>query len=408
MMELFNTADILIPAAGDMSKWAVIACDQFTSEPGYWAECERLVGEADSALRLMLPEAWLETERAEGAETRINAEMERCLRENVFRVLEDSFIYLERQQSDGRLRRGLVGAVDLEQYDFTPGSHAAIRSTEDTVAERLPPRVKVRKGAVLEMPHAMVLMNDAEDRVLGTLEARKGGLEKVYDFDLMQGSGHITGWRVCGDEAEAVSAAIRSLTGDADMAMAMGDGNHSLATARLCWLDIRESLSEAEREKHPARYALVELNNIHEAAIDFEPIHRLLLDTDTEAFLDEAESFFAGVSREGEAHHIRCITAEGEREVVVCGLTIGETIGAAERFALDYLKRHSGRIDYIHGDDTVAAMGREKGCCAMVLPAMDKTELFTSVERSGPFPRKSFSIGHARDKRFYLECRKIR
>jgi len=407
-MDIFNTADILIPAAGDMSKWAVIACDQFTSEPEYWAECERLVGEADSTLRLMLPEAWLETDRAEGAERRINAEMERCLRENVFRCLENSFVYLERRQSDGRIRRGLVGAVDLEQYDFTPGSHAAIRSTEDTVADRLPPRVKVRKGAVLEMPHAMVLMNDPEDGVLGALEARKGGLEKVYDFDLMQGSGHISGWHVCGEEAEAVSAAIRALTDGADMAMAMGDGNHSLATARLCWLDIREGLSEAEREGHPARYALVELNNIHEAAIDFEPIHRLLADTDTEAFFGEAEAFFTAVSREGESHHIRCITAEGERDICVNGLTIGETIGAAERFALDYLKRHGGRIDYIHGDDTVAAMGRESGCCAMVLPAMDKTELFTSVERSGPFPRKSFSIGHARDKRFYLECRRIK
>ena len=407
-MNIFNTADILIPAAGDMNKWAVIACDQFTSEPEYWAECERLVGEADSTLRLMLPEAWLETDRAEGAERCINAEMERCLREDVFRCLENSFVYLERHQSDGRIRRGLVGAVDLEQYDFTPGSHAAIRSTEDTVADRLPPRVKVRKGAALEMPHAMVLMNDPEDCVLGALEARKNGLEQVYDFDLMQGSGHIRGWRVCGEEAEAVSAAIRALTDGADMAMAMGDGNHSLATARLCWLDIREGLSEAEREGHPARYALVELNNIHEAAIDFEPIHRLLADTETEAFFDEAERFFAAVSREGGVHHIRCITEQGERDICVNGLTIGETIGAAERFALDYLKCHGGRIDYIHGDDTVAAMGRESGCCAMVLPAMDKTELFTSVERSGPFPRKSFSIGHARDKRFYLECRRIK
>ena len=407
-MDIFNTADILIPAKGDMSKWAVIACDQFTSEPEYWAECERLVGDADSALRLMLPEAWLESDRAEGAEGRINAEMERCLRENVFRVLEKSFVYLERQQSDGRIRRGLVGAVDLEQYDFTPGSHAAIRSTEDTVADRLPPRVKVRKGAALEMPHAMVLMNDPEDAVLGALEARKERFEKVYDFELMQGSGHIRGWRVSGGEAEAVSAAIRALTETADMAMAMGDGNHSLATARLCWLDIREKLSESQRENHPARYALVELNNIHEAAIDFEPIHRILLDTETDAFLNEAERFFEEASRDGESHAIRCITAEGQREIIVRGLTIGETIGAAERFALDYLKRHGGRIDYIHGDDTVAAMGRERGSCAMVLPAMDKTELFTSVERSGPFPRKSFSIGHARDKRFYLECRKIK
>ena len=408
-MDIFKTADILLPAEGtDMTKWAVIACDQFTSEPEYWNACERLVGEANSALRLMLPEAWLETERAEGAEARINAAMERYLAGGAFRALEDSFVYLERIQSDGRLRRGLVGAVDLEQYDFTPGSCAAIRSTEDTVAERLPPRVKVRKGAVLEMPHVMVLMDDPADTVLGTLAGEKESLEKVYDFDLMLESGHIAGWRVCGEQAEAVSAAIRALGEGRGMVMAMGDGNHSLATARLCWLELRESLSEAERATHPARFALVELNNIHEASIDFEPIHRILTDTAAEGFLDEAERFFAEASREGEEHVIRCITALGEREITVTGLTIGETIGAAERFALDYLQRHGGRIDYIHGDDTVAAMGREKGACAMVLPPMDKAELFTSVERSGPFPRKSFSIGHARDKRFYLECRKIR
>lgn len=407
-MALFNACDILIPAAADMTKWAVIACDQFTSEPEYWAECERLVGEEPSALRLMLPEAWLETAQAEGAEERINAAMEQYLSSAVFRTLESSFIYLERVQSDGRIRRGLVGAVDLEQYDFAPDSHAAIRSTEDTVADRLPPRVRVRKGAALEMPHVMVLMNDGDDTVLGTLERKKDTLEKVYDFDLMQQSGHIRGWRVSGEEAEAVSVAIHALEEGSGMVMAMGDGNHSLATARLCWLDIREELSAAERENHPARFALVELNNIHEAAIVFEPIHRLLMDTDAVSFLNEAERFFAEVSGDGEAHIIRCITAMGEREIAVTGLTIGETIGAAERFALDYLKRHGGRIDYIHGDDTVAAMGREKNACAMVLPAMDKTELFTSVERSGPFPRKSFSIGHARDKRFYLECRKIR
>lgn len=407
-MELFKTSDILLPASAPMEKWAVIACDQFTSEPAYWAECERLVGEENSTLRLMLPEAWLETERAEGAEARINAAMQRYLDEGVFRVLKDSFVYLERVQSDGRLRRGLVGAVDLEQYDFSPGSRAAVRSTEDTVADRLPPRVRVRKGAALEMPHVMVLMDDPNDSVLGPLEQGRTAFDRVYDFDLMQRSGHITGWQVCGEAAEAVSTAIRALGEGRDMVMAMGDGNHSLATARLCWLDIREGLSEEERAHHPARYALVELNNIHESAIDFEPIHRLLMDTEAEPFLTEAEAFFASASREGAVHSVRCITALGEREFALTGLTIGETIAAAERFALDYLKRHGGRIDYIHGDDTVAAMGREKNACAMVLPAMDKAELFSSVVNSGPFPRKSFSIGHARDKRFYLECRVIR
>ena len=407
-MDIFKTADILVPGSADMEKWAVIACDQFTSEPEYWARAEALVGDAPSALHLMLPEAWLEKDRARGAEERINTAMEQYLANGTFRVLRDSFVYLERIQSDGRLRRGLVGAVDLEEYDFTPGSAAAIRSTEDTVADRLPPRVRVRKGAALEMPHVMVLMDDQNDSVLGSLEAEKDTLEKVYDFELMQQSGHITGWQVCGRVADRVSAAIRALGSGRDMVMAMGDGNHSLATARLCWLDIRETLSEAERLTHPARFALVELNNIHETAIDFEPIHRLLMDTESGPFLAEAQRFFGDVSRAGEEHRIRCIAAEGERELVVTGLTIGETIGAAERFALDYLRRHGGRIDYIHGDDTVAAMGREKNACAMVLPAMDKTELFRSVECSGPFPRKSFSIGHARDKRFYLECRKIR
>lgn len=400
-MHIVTSTDILLPRAEDMGAWSVIACDQFTSEPEYWAAAEARAAEKPSTLSLMLPEAWLHTARADGADGRIADTMRRYLAEGVFQTVPDSFIYVERTLSDGRVRRGLVAALDLEQYDFTGTQRTSVRSTEGTVEERLPPRVNIRRGAPLEMPHTLLLMDDRTDSVLSLAEKTKDTLEKVYDFDLMLGGGHIAGWRVSGETKAAVQSALDALDnaalqrekyGDAaengKLTFAVGDGNHSLAAAKRFWEEKRETLPENERETDPARFALVEIENIHEPSLDFEPIHRVIFDTDTSAFAAEIT-----------AHR-----TEWEAE----DKTLGERVAAAESFCRAYIAAHGGYIDYIHGDDTARSLGEKPNCAAVLLPPVEKSGLFLSVLKNGALPKKSFSMGNARDKRYYLECRKIR
>ena len=399
-MHIVTSTDILLPRAEDMGAWSVIACDQFTSEPEYWAAAEARAAEKPSTLSLMLPEAWLHTARADGADGRIADTMRRYLAEGVFQTVPDSFIYVERTLSDGRVRRGLVAALDLEQYDFTGTQRTSVRSTEGTVEERLPPRVNIRRGAPLEMPHTLLLMDDRTDSVLSLAEKAKDTLEKVYDFDLMLGGGHIAGWRVSGETKAAVQSALDALDnaalqrekyGDAaengKLTFAVGDGNHSLAAAKRFWEEKRETLPENERETDPARFALVEIENIHEPSLDFEPIHRVIFDTDASAFAAE----FTAHRTEWEAED----------------KTLGERV-AAESFCRAYIAVHGGYIDYIHGDDTARALGEKPNCAAVLLPPVEKSGLFVSVLKNGALPKKSFSMGNARDKRYYLECRKIR
>ena len=400
-MHIVTSTDILLPCAEDMGAWSVIACDQFTSEPEYWAAAEARAAEKPSTLSLMLPEAWLHTVRADGADGRIADTMRRYLAEGVFQTVPDSFIYVERTLSDGRVRRGLVAALDLEQYDFTGTQRARVRSPEGTVEERLPPRVNIRRGAPLEMPHTLLLMDDRTDSVLSLAEKAKDTLEKVYDFDLMLGGGHIAGWRVSGETKAAVQSALDALDnaplqrekyGDAaengKLTFAVGDGNHSLAAAKRFWEEKRETLPENERETDPARFALVEIENIHEPSLDFEPIHRVIFDTDTTAFAAE----FTAHRTEWEAED----------------KTLGERVAAAESFCRAYIAAHGGYIDYIHGDDTARSLGEKPSCAAVLLPPVEKSGLFLSVLKNGALPKKSFSMGNARDKRYYLECRKIR
>lgn len=400
-MHIVTSTDILLPCAEDMGAWSVIACDQFTSEPEYWAAAEARAAEKPSTLSLMLPEAWLHTARADGADGRIADTMRRYLAEGVFQTVPDSFIYVERTLSDGRVRRGLVAALDLEQYDFTGTQRTSVRSTEGTVEERLPPRVNIRRSAPLEMPHTLLLMDDRTDSVLSLAEKAKDTLEKVYDFELMLGGGRIAGWRVSGETKAAVQSALDALDnaalqrekyGDAaengKLTFAVGDGNHSLAAAKRFWEEKRETLPESERLADPARFALVEIENIHEPSLDFEPIHRVIFDTDTSAFVSELA-----------AHR-----TEWEAE----DKTLGERVAAAESFCCAYIAAHGGYIDYIHGDDTARALGEKPNCAAVLLPPVEKSGLFVSVLKNGALPKKSFSMGNARDKRYYLECRKIR
>ncbi len=409
-MQIFKPADILLPT-GDMHRWSVVACDQFTSEPEYWQQVRRIVGDAPSTLKLMLPEAELGTKDSETESVRINAEMQRYLDSGVFRTCPDSYIYLERRLKNGTVRRGIMGMFDLEAYDWAEGTHSPIRATEYTVEDRLPPRIRIRRNAPLEMPHIMIFMDDPDNIVFSSVT--KG--EKVYDFELMQDGGSITGWLVEDKERLARAAekladpeVLRRKYGSENNAIvfAMGDGNHSLAAAKRHWEEIKKTLPESERESAPARYALAELVNIHDAAITFEPIHKVIFDTEPAGFFSEAKEFFA--DNTGDGRRIELVTGEGMESLNISGLTIGQLIGKCEDFCRAYTERHGGYIDYIHGDCECVEMSRRFGCAGILLPRMEKAELFSSVMKSGPFPKKSFSIGHGNDKRYYLECRKIR
>lgn len=395
-MRVFTPADILLPRVDDMTKWSCIACDQFTAEPEYWQEAERIVGSAPSTLRLMLPEAWLGV-RDSAAETRkIYAAMKDYVNRGIFRTVEDSFVYVERTLPSGAVRRGLVGKLDLECYDWAPGSATPVRATEGTVESRLPARVEVRRGATLEMPHIMVFIDDPENSVIPSA----AGGEALYDFELMLGGGHIRGSRVTGEAAERLTAALEAPEGS--VRFAMGDGNHSLAAAKRCWEQIKRNLPESELETHPARYALAEIVNIHDEAVTFEPIHRVLLETVPRGFIEEA----AARLPRGKGQAVTLLAGRREMEIET-GMPLGALVALVDELLGDWRREHGGEPDYIHGDEEARALGGRPSSVGVLLPRLEKAELFPYITEHGPYPKKSFSIGHARDKRYYLECRAI-
>ena len=420
MGQLFRRADILLPEKDiDMTKWSVVACDQFSSQPAYWEARKREIGEEPSSLHMMLPEAYLASSDPVAAARHIDLAMEDYLGLGIFRTVSDSYVYVERTLQSGKTRRGLVGVLDLEEYDYSRGSVSPIRATEGTIESRLPVRVQVREGAALEMPHIMVFIDDPDNTVMGRLAESAHLLPELYDFELNGGGGHLTGCQVSGKAADKVDAALAALGAPetlrkkygvgAPVVFAMGDGNHSLATAKQCWERMKPRLTVAEKENHPARWSLVELVNIHDEAIAFEPIHRVLFDTDPEAFLRMAADRIENDFHPGAGlHRVLLVTEAEELEITATGFSIGSLIGAAEEFCQDYIAAHGGRVDYIHNDETAMELGRKAGCAALLLPKMEKDELFPSIVRSGPFPKKSFSIGRAEDKRYYVECRKIK
>ena len=395
-MRVFTPADILLPRVDDMTKWSCIACDQFTAEPEYWREAERIVGSEPSTLRLMLPEAWLGV-RDSAAETRkIYAAMKDYVNRGIFRTVEQSFIYVERTLPSGAVRRGLVGKLDLECYDWAPGSATPVRATEGTVESRLPARVEVRRGATLEMPHIMVFIDDPENAVIPSA----AGGEALYDFELMLGGGHIRGSRVTGEAAERLTAALEAPEGS--VRFAMGDGNHSLAAAKRCWEQIKRNLPESELETHPARYALAEIVNIHDEAVTFEPIHRVLLETVPRGFIEEA----AARLPRGKGQAVTLLAGRREMEIET-GMPLGALVALVDELLGDWRREHGGEPDYIHGDEDARALGGRPSSVGVLLPRLEKAELFPYITEHGPYPKKSFSIGHAKDKRYYLECRAI-
>jgi hypothetical protein len=404
----FWPADILIPIGIDMSKWSVVACDQFSSEADYWARVEAYVGRAPSTLRLIVPEAYLDRVDTLRSAGDIAAHMEDYLGEGRFKTLRESFVYVERTMSGGEVRRGLVGMLDLEAYDYTPGAKTAVRASERTILSRLPARIDVRRRAALELPHIMALIDDRACGVIEPLAAKKDRLEPVYDFELMEGGGSIRGWRLGGGDALDVEAALGCLTSKSGVQIIIGDGNHSLAAAKAYWDEIKTGVDTSGRAAHPARYALVELCNVYDPAVRFEAIHRVLFGVDRGAFLSELERALSSDKPGGEEYTLRWSDAAGSGTVTVAACSIGEFIERLQTFLDDYVAGTGCGIDYIHGDDALRKLAGESGCVGLEMPAMDKSEFFKTVENGAIFPKKSFSIGHARDKRYYLECRAIR
>lgn len=428
--------NIYLPKAGtDLGKWAVIACDQFTSEPEYWHKVEQIVGDSASTLHLTLPEVYLEAEDEPERIKKIQASMRSVLEQGILEARE-GMVYVERTVG-GHTRRGLMLALDLEHYDYTKGSSSLIRATEGTIVERLPPRMKIREGALLEFPHILVLIDDVERTVIEPLQAASASMEKLYDFELMLGSGHLAGYHV-GPALEAgVLSALRALAqpqvfadkyGVADrpvLLFAMGDGNHSLATAKAIWEKVKLTVDRADWEAHPARYALVEIENVHDEALAFEPIHRVLFGLKQD-FLPALHAHFGAnfhytpVADAAEMTQ-RVDGAEAARQVI--GLIGGGQafglveidnpssnlpVGTMQAFLDAFLKAGGAeKIDYVHGADVTTRLGGQAGNAGIYLPGMHKSDLFKTVILDGALPRKTFSMGEAHEKRFYMEARKI-
>lgn len=471
MRDAFLPADILLPAEKlDMTRWSVIACDQYTSEPDYWDQVKDIAGEAPSALSMIFPEVYLEDGDMEDRLARIHHSMKEYMSRGVFREYKDSMIYVRRIDSSGNLREGLVGKIDLDCYEYEKGSHSMVRATEETVPGRLPPRVHIRENADLELPHVIMLIDDIDQMVIEPLGRDLPGMEKVYDFDLMLGGGHLSGYLLDEGQKERVRDGLRklddpawykkrySLEDEKPMIFAVGDGNHSLASAKAYYEKLKEENPGLDLSDHPARYALVELVNLHSPSLDFEPIYRIVtrvnprhlmekmieeMDLHQEGQGQSFEMVFADASdqktsdqgmpdgmtsdqnqSDGKAsdqdmpdgkapdqdrpdrdiHH-----EDLQRKIFVIGKPVSElAVGSLQAFLDDYTGRYGGKIDYIHGEETVLSLSRREGTVGFLLPTMHKNELFSAVMADGALPRKTFSMGHARDKRYYTECRRIK
>ncbi len=418
-MTAFTSADILLPRldAEGMKKWSVVACDQYTSEPEYWKETAQIAGNSPSTLNLIFPEVYLEDGGADERIAAINRTMQQYLDEGLFKEFSHSLVLTRRTQADGKVRTGLVGAIDLEQYDYNKGSTSQVRATEATVPSRIPPRVRIRRDAALELPHIMILIDDVKRTVIEPLEQKRSTLTKLYDFDLMQNGGHLEGWLVDGENAKEVFAALDrladkdefnaryGLSGQDVLLYAMGDGNHSLATAKECY---EQKKREGAPEAALARYALAEVVNLHSEALEFEAIHRVVTQADANKLMSDMTEQL-GLTAPADGLQTFTVLLNGERKAYsIAKPTANLTVGSLQNFLDRWLAENAGKIDYIHGEDVVESLSAAKGSIGFLLPAMTKEELFPTVIKDGALPRKTFSMGHAHDKRFYCEARKIK
>lgn len=407
MDRIFSAANVLLPTfidnAAQAQKWAVVACDQFTSEPEYWEKAETLVGESPSTLRMILPEAFLHTQ---GEDTLANiAEHMRVYKRDVLAEYKNAMVYVRRTIGNGKVRQGVVGKIDLEAYDYSVDSVSPVRATEGTVLERIPPRVAVRRAATLEAPHIMLLIDDLDKNVIEPLA--DANLQKIYDFDLMLGGGHVCGYLIPEAQQALLAEKLNALFAKNGSALcyAVGDGNHSLASAKARYEELKAKIGDAAKT-HPLRYALCEVVNLHDEALEFEPIYRLVKTEAPEALLDALEVH--GKENGAGAQTVTCLYNGMSRTISLGAGTHTLTVGTLQKFLDAYKKVHSEtEIDYIHGMDSIEKLSTKKNHIGFIFAGMQKEELFCAVEKDGALPRKTFSMGEATEKRYYIECREI-
>ena len=422
----FSPAHILLPSEQiPVGQWGCVACDQFTSDRSYWEKAAQAAAGGPSTLDLILPEVYLEEDDVDARISAIHAAMDDYTR-NVLTRAVDGFIYVERTEQSGRVRQGLVGRIDLEAYSYAEGAVPAIRPSEHTVESRIPPRMAVRRGARLETPHIMMLADDPGCTLIEPIGEKKEQLRKVYEGDLMLNGGHIAGWAVedpallaqidsalnALSSQEAFDARYPQAKGGAPLTLAVGDGNHSLASAKACWEELKKTLTPEQAENHPARWCLAEVCNVHSPAIEIEPIHRVLFNVDCATVLlslitwsdsNMAGCCFGGSKKQpftlAGPHMANVLSFEDPTEPL--------TVGTIDDFISDYIERHpEAKVDYVHDEPAVRALCKQ-GAVAFLMPPFAKSDLFRGVVMGGVLPRKTFSMGHAEEKRYYIECRKI-
>lgn len=398
-MTAIKSVDILLPRNADFEKWAVVACDQFTSQPKYWQELDSFVGDKPSTLRLIYPEVYLGEQNGDERIAKIHKTMAKYVADGVLQEHKNTFVLVKRTTAFGNTRLGLVAGLDLEDYCFTHPSHAQVRSTEDVVLDRIPPRLKIREGAPLELPHVILLIDDQKRCVLEKLAAKANDI--LYDFELNMNGGHLTGFKIAANEALELFDAYaqdKLAVGD-DFLFAVGDGNHSLATAQAYWNEIKQTLSEEERKTHPARFALCEIENLYDEGIVFEPIHRFVFGAD-----------------EGLLEALKTIGGDGRIKAFLNGKVVeisvpqncAEAISAVQRTVEQYVAGHKGsKVDYIHGEDNLMQIASANEGVALIMPSLKKDELFSYVSAYGTLCKKTFSMGEAQEKRYYVEAKRI-
>lgn len=418
--------DIMIPKKDvDLEKWAVVACDQFTSQKDYWEKAEDFVGDSPSTLKMIFPECYLEDDDADRRIENINRTMNEYVAEGIFDTYEDCF-FLVKRTCGSSSRHGLMACLDLDRYSYEKGSRSLIRATEATILSRIPPRKKIRKDAPLELPHIMVLISDEKKTVIEPLYENRASLKKVYDTSLMADGGKLEAYLVDSDEdkkriLDAFNVLYDALDDHNPLLFAMGDGNHSFATAKSCWEDIRKDLSEEERKTHPARFCLVELENIFDPGLVFEPIHRVLFNVPEDVFLSELRKNAESVELETIGCR-NCIAKRNadqsvqgfgyctsDKHVFVRLKNASSNISAGTiQKVIDTLIENGYSLDYIHGADVTDELGSKPGNIGIFLPAVSKETFFETIIKDGALPRKTFSMGEANEKRYYMELRKIK
>ncbi|MFA7371096.1 MAG: DUF1015 domain-containing protein [Sphaerochaetaceae bacterium] len=425
-----NVSDVLIPKENiDLTKWAVVACDQYTSERSYWQRVTEFVKDSPSTLHLIFPEVYLDDEGGPERIKEINRSMEQYLKANIFHEFKESLVLIERTTVNGASRWGLLVTLDLEEYDYHKSSKTPIRATEGTILSRIPPRQEIRREAKLELPHILVLIDDIKKSVIEPLIPLKAKLPKIYDFTLMENGGQLRGYLVQEEPlleqiATALQAIKRSLDPSNPLMFAMGDGNHSLATAKACWQELKANLREDELEHHPARWAMVELENIYDSGLIFEPIHRVLFNCERTLFLKELKEHctsYALETAESIAEMDRIISdqsglqrfgyvdRDGLKIIALSDAEGSIPAGTLQNVIDALLERDSTvQVDYIHGEEVTYNLGLKEGNIGLFLPSIDKHTLFATIVKDGALPRKTFSMGEAQEKRFYMEARKIK